>query len=95
MRRFTIRELMIVAGTVAVAVGWLVDHNRMAHTSDRCRDESNALGALLARHGWTVDVGEHAVTIEKDGRTDSIRYDQLLQPSRSSAPWRTATESRR
>jgi hypothetical protein len=47
MFRFTIRELFLLILTFAIALGWWIDHRRMANRCDEQTLEIHRLGSLM------------------------------------------------
>ncbi|HEY2826212.1 MAG TPA: hypothetical protein VGJ04_01320 [Pirellulales bacterium] len=47
MFRFTLRELFLLILTVAIVLGWWVDHRRMANLCDDQKMEIHRLGSLM------------------------------------------------
>jgi hypothetical protein len=58
MFRFTIREIFLLVVIVALALGWWLDHRRMAQGVANAlswKDATGAAESLLKLEGWTIE----------------------------------------
>ena len=94
---FSIRDLALVTVIVTLAVGWCVDHRRMAKelaffNNNALKKENQMLQELLYEHGVEVEIPEPDVMIvfengkRKERKFPNWQKGQSLPTSQAPAP---------